>query len=173
MAIVAAGCGSPSEAPAAAGQGGFEVYIACLAENGVTLAQNGAGAGQRTPGAFPSGAPSGRPSGRPSGAPGGPGGGFGGGFGSQAPDGVDQATWKSAQAACESVRPTAGPDGGLGGNGANDSALAAYRNCLSEHGVTASTPPDQLDNTDPTVAAAMTACAVLRPDTQPTPAPSS
>jgi hypothetical protein len=41
--------------------------------------------------------------------------------------------------------------------------MTAYRNCLSEHGVTASTGPNALNSADPTIAAAMTACQALRP----------
>src|SRR5262245_3419207 len=86
LGVLATGCGgsssSDSATPAATG---FAAYSACLARNGVTLAQRSAEPG-RTPGA------AGRPSSRPSdqagggGQPGGaqPGGGFGGGLSSQA-----------------------------------------------------------------------------------------
>lgn len=165
LGVLAAGCGgSSSDTTPASNETGFAAYTACLAKNGVTLAVNSAGPG-RSPGA--SGRPSGRPSNRPSGQAGGGqqgggqqgGGGFG--FGNQPPAGVDEATWQKAQAACASVRPTGGA-GGFGGGG-NNTAMTAYRNCLSEHGVTASTGPNQFNSADPTVAAAMTACAALRP----------
>jgi hypothetical protein len=175
VGALAAGCGGSSgdtTTPAAAA--GLEAYTACLAQNGVTLPQTSRspGAGQRSPGA------SGRP--RPSGsfgggqggggqAGGGQGGGFGGGFlGTQAPAGVDQAAWEKAQKACESVRPTGGA-----GNGGNNTAVTAYRNCLTEHGVSASAGTNRLDTADPTVAAAEKACEALRPTTQPRPTPST
>jgi hypothetical protein len=180
VGALAAGCGGSSgDATTPAAATGFEAYTACLAQNGVTLPQTSRspGTGQRSPGA------SGRP--RPSGSVGdgqagggqqggggqgggfgGGGGGFGGGFlGTQAPTGVDQAAWEKAQKACESVRPT----GGAGGNGGNNTALTAYRNCLTEHGVTASAGTNRLNTADPTVAAAEKACAALRPTTQPRP----
>jgi hypothetical protein len=161
IGLLAAGCGGSSGAaatPAPTDQTGFAAYSACMAKNGVTLPQNGAGPG-RTPGA------GGRPSGRPSGGP--AGGRPGGGFGNQPPAGVDQATWTKAQTACASLQPTGGP-GGFGGGG-NNTALTAYRNCLSDHGATASTGPNALNSADPTVAAAMTACKALLPAGQPNP----
>jgi hypothetical protein len=109
-----------------------------------------------------------RPSGaRPSGSarPGGPGGGFG--FGDQPPAGVDQATWDKAQRACASLRPSGNPQ-----RNRDNGAATAYRNCLADHGVTASGGFDQLDSGDPKVAAAMQACAALRPSNRPSPAPS-
>ena len=162
VAALAAGCSSGSTpTPAANGQTGLAAYTACLARNGVTLPSAGVG---RSPGAGRSGFPSTRPSTRPSG-----GGGFGGGaFSSQAPTGVDQATWAKAQAACASVRPTAGAN-----NGGNNSAFAAYRNCLSDHGVTITAGPNAaaLNTADPKVAAADAACAPLRPTGAPRPTP--
>jgi len=164
LGVLAAGCGGSSNTPAAASEEtGYAAYTACLAKNGVTLAANSARP-SRSAGA------SARPSNRPSGQAGG--GGFGGGggaFGTQAPAGVDEAAWQKAQAACASVRPTAGP-GGFGGGG-NNSAMTAYRNCLSEHGVTATTSTNALNTADPTVAAAMTACEALRPTGRPNPTP--
>ena len=105
--------------------------------------------------------PSGMP--RPSGSAGFRGGGFpgGGGFGFTKPDGVDDATWQKAQAACASLRPSFGGGGGRnGGNGMN----AAYRNCLKEHGVTTT---GKLDPADPTVKKAMDTCKVLQPSATP------
>jgi hypothetical protein len=165
LGLLAAGCGgSPNAAPAApTGPTGFAAYTACLARNGVTLPSN------TRPSRGPGG--SGRPPGQAGGGPGG--GGQRGGFGNQPPAGVDDATWQKAQTACASVRPTGGP-GGFGG-GANNSALTAYRNCLSEHGATvsATTRPNQLNSADPAVAAAMTACEALRPTAPANPTPAT
>lgn len=152
IGVLAAGCGGSSGAtPTPTTQAGLEAYTACLAQNGVTLPQT-----SRGPGA--SGRPTARPSGGGQGGGGRPGGG-GGGLGTQAPAGVDQATWDKAQTACASVRPTAGP----GGNGGNNPANTAYNNCLSDHGVTATTGPNRLNTSDPTIAAAAKACEPLRP----------
>jgi hypothetical protein len=141
-----------------------------LNQNGVDiqLPSGGPGGGGGRPTGFPTGGfpTGGFPSGaaRPSGAPGG---GFGGGGGFlQKPDGVDDATWQKAQQACASLRPTGGPGGG---NGQDDGAISAYRNCLSNHGVSASAGIGQLNSTDPTVAAAEQACAALRPTAAPIP----
>jgi hypothetical protein len=178
VAGLAAGCGGSSAAPPAnaAGGNGFAAYTQCLARNGVVLPSLSANPrADRTGGVRPSGRPSNRPSGGT-----GNGGGFGGfaGFGNQPPAGVDQATWDKAMQACASVRPS----GGAGG-GANNSALVAYRNCLTEHGVTLPSGGPRggaggglagLNTADPTVAAAVTACAPLRPSGGPprtTPAP--
>jgi hypothetical protein len=134
------GGGGGTAAPA--GNAGFQAYADCLRQHGVNL---------------PSARP--RPSGvRPSGR--GPGG--GGFFGSEAPPGVDQGTWDSAQQACASVRPSFGSRGG-----GNNSAFQAYRNCLREHGLTASNGPGDFDTADPKVAAAMATCAPLRPTGRP------
>jgi hypothetical protein len=152
--------GTPSGGSSA---NGLQAYVTCLSRNGVNIQLPSGGPNGRTrPSGFPTG---GLPSGGvpPSGAPGG---GFGGG-GFQKPDGVDDATWQKAQQACASLRPTGGPGGANGDNG----ALSAYRNCLSNHGVTASAGIGQLDSTDPTVAAAEQACAALRPTAAPTAVP--
>lgn len=56
-----------------------------------------------------------------------------------------------------------GPGGpGQGGNGTS----AAYRNCLSEHGVTFQ-DGQQLETADAKVAAAVKACEVLKPSASP------
>jgi hypothetical protein len=175
LGALAAGCGgssSPDAASTPGAQTGFEAYTACLSRNGVTLPQASRSPGQRGPDA--SGRPTARPSGGFGGGQGGSGGGFGGGgfggggfLGTQAPNGVDQAKWDQARQACASVLPTAGP-----GRGVNNSALTAYRNCLSEHGVTASAGPNRLNTADPTVASAIQACEPLRPTEQPRPTPS-
>jgi len=169
LGVLAAACGgstpNATSTPGAQPSGnGFAAYTACLGQNGVTLPQT-----TRSPGAGRSGRPSARPSGGggQGGGFGGGGGGFGGGgFGTQAPNGVNQATWDKAMKACESVRPTGGPNGG-----ANNTAVTAYRNCLTEHGVTATAGTNRLNTADPTVAAAMTACAPLRPTGGPRPTP--
>jgi hypothetical protein len=170
-AVAACGSSSKSQAggtpTAPAGQNAFAAYTDCLRKNGVTL-----------PSAFPRGnrasgrptdrptdRPTARPTARPSGARGGGGGGFG--FGNQPPAGVDPGTWQKAQQACGSLRPSGGA------HNRDNGALRAYRNCLSDHGVTMTAGPGQLDPNDPKVAAAMKACEVLRPSTLPTPAPTS
>ncbi len=175
VAIFATACGSsdPGAPATAAGASGGADYASCLRDNGVNLPQmNGSG----RPTTRPSGNPSGRPTAFPSGQPrpsgsGGFRGGGGGFFGTAAPDGVDQQTWEKAQKACESLRPTAFPGGGGpgGGNGSGNGGgrEAAYRNCLTEHGVTVSGPVDQLDTADAKVAAAVTACAPLKPSPRP------
>jgi hypothetical protein len=89
-------------------------------------------------------------------------------LGDQPPAGVDQATWDKARAACASLRPSGRPSG----FGGNNTAFAAYRNCLSEHGVSPSTGPNQLNTADPQVAAAMKVCAPLRPSPRPRPSQS-
>jgi len=164
--LVTAACGggssgSPSGGGGAGGGNGgnsqFAAYIQCLRKNGVTITVPSGAPRRRPSGApsFPTGVrPSGRP--RPSGS-GFPSGGFRGGFLSK-PAGVDDATWQKAQQACASLRPT-----GRGGNGAS----AAYRNCLRDHGVTAS--DGKLNTTDPTVQKALKICKVLQPQASPTP----
>ncbi len=163
LAAVAAGCGgsgsggTPSASGTANGNNPFQAYVACLQQNGVTITLPSGG-----PSGFPSGGPGGFPSGGPGGFPSGGPGGFpsggppGGGGIFQKPANVSQETWDKAQSACGSLRPSGGPGGG-GDNG----AAAAYRNCLAQHGVTASAGP--LNTADPKVAEAEKACAVLRP----------
>lgn len=96
------GCGGDSsaeatvESTAAAAPSGapdITAYRDCMAENGVTLPDMGA-----PPTAMPSAESSAMP-------PGGPGA-FAGGL----PDGVDQATFDAAQAACADLAPVAGPE---------------------------------------------------------------
>jgi hypothetical protein len=109
----------------------------------------------------------------------------GGSTPSSLPAGVTQQQFDQAMQACRSLLPAAG------GNFQNNPAFAAYRNCLMLHGVTlpaggqggagaatttpaASTPGTTavggagrglfgLDPNNPTVAAALQACAALRP----------
>jgi hypothetical protein len=170
-AAVVAGCGGDTTGGSAATPAATD-YASCLRANGISL-----------PSAGPDARPSGRPTGRPSGAPGGPGeagrpsgagrasgapsGRQGFGFGgSQAPNGVDQATWEKAQKACAGLRPSGGPGFGNRDNG----ALTAYRNCLGDHGVTVTGRVDEVNTSDPKVAAALQTCAPLRPSTLPSPA---
>ncbi len=167
VAGLLAGCAGKSNGPAGnpalAAGAGFQAYVDCLRQHGVTInVPSARPSGVRPSGVRPSGVrPSGvRPSGvRPSGRGGG--GGFPG-FGTAPPPGVDQATWDAAQQACASTRPSFGPRGG-----GNNGAIAAYRNCLRDHGVTASSGPGQLNTADPKVAAAMQACAPLLPTARP------
>jgi hypothetical protein len=104
---------------------------------------------------------------------------------SSLPAGVTAPQFQQAFQACRSQLPT----GGAGGQGfQNNPAFAAYRNCLMLHGVTLPQPGQRagaggqststtapgggqgggqglggLDRTNPTVAAALQACAALRP----------
>jgi len=165
--LLAAACGSDGDSGDSgdAAAGGFSAYMDCLREQGIEVPDT---VPSGRPGGFPSGRPSDFPSGRPTAFPsdrpsGAPGGGRMGGF---RPEGVDDATWQKAQEACASVRPTGGPGGGGPGGGANREAGAAYRNCLSDRGVDLGANPS---TTDPKVAEAMEACAVLRPSASPTP----
>jgi hypothetical protein len=173
VAGLAAACGGssgnpPATAAANGANNGFAAYTQCLERNGVVLPS--ASANPRGTGGV---RPSNRPSARPSGGTGN-GGGFGGGgfggfaFGNNPPAGVDQATWDKAMQACASVRPS------FSAGGANNSALVAYRNCLTEHGVTFPSGGPRggtgsgggfagLNTADPKVAAALTACEPLRP----------
>jgi hypothetical protein len=145
---------NPSPGP----RGQFQAYVDCMRAHGVPLT-------------VPSGRPSGlgpsdrvrpsdgiRPSdgARPSNRGGPPGFPFPGGA---PPSGVDQATFDKAQQACASLRPSGGP-GGRNQEGRNG-AITAYRNCLRDHGVT--DPRAEQASADPALAAALAACAPLRP----------
>jgi len=168
-AALTVACGSSSNSSSSgASPAASEDYASCLRKNGVNMPQmNGSGrpSGMMPSGMMPSGS---RPervggSGGPRGS-GDPSGGAGG----RMPQGVDASAWAKAQAACASLRPS----GGFGnGDRGNANANAAYRNCLSEHGVTSSAGA-QLNSTDPTVAEAMKTCAALR-ETGSAPAPSA
>jgi hypothetical protein len=178
VAAFAAGCGSDSGSSSGTPTPQATDYLSCLRNNGVNVPQmngsgrpNGNGSGRPSfdpsnrPTAFPSGRP--RPSG--SGGPSGgnfPGGGNRGGglFGSTAPSGISQDTWDKARKACQPLEPSGGFGRGNGNGNNGGGAGAAYRNCLTEHGVTVSGPIDQLNQSDPKVAAAASACAVLRPN---------
>jgi hypothetical protein len=174
LAAGLAGCGggkggaATAATPGASGgvQQELQAYVACLRQHGVTI-----DIPSGRPTAFPSRARgSNRPTARPSAdRSAGAGGGFGGLFGDngQPPAGVDQTTWDAAQQACASVRPSFGAGRGNRDNG----AAAAYLNCLRDHGVTSSTGPNRLNTADPAVAAAVQACAPLRPSGAPAPSP--
>lgn len=158
--------GNSAAAGTTGGANGFAAYAACLKKNGVTLPTG-------RPGGFGGSRPSGgaRPSGRP-------GGGFGGLNATSGP-------MAAAAKACASLRPTGGFGGGAN-NAAIQSQLVAYRSCLSDHGVTLPTQAARptgspaagatrtpgrrgfgglgaLNTADPKVAAAVKACAPLRP----------
>lgn len=129
--------------PAAPGAGtppDFEPFRACMAERGVELPEMGQGSGT---------------------APG-SGQGAGPGRGITPPEGVDQATFDAAMAACEGQLPQRG---GLG-LGAGSTAAAAYRSCLVDHGVEVGDQPGDLqalDRDDPAVQEAMAVCEPLLP----------
>jgi hypothetical protein len=144
----------------------FAKYTACLKQNGVTLPSFGAG--------------------------GPPGGGVGGGGQGTAPTGTAPAPstgtngqggqgrsrfantpkFQKAAAACAKLRPSGFRGGGFGGgrgggNGQSSAAFAAYRNCLTLHGVKQSALRTG-GGASPTakVQKALTACASLRPSPQ-------
>jgi hypothetical protein len=153
-----------STSAAAAGGGDMTAYRDCLADNGVTLPDFvGGGAG-----GFPSGMPTDMPSGMPTGAPpsGGP---AGGGFpGGGLPEGVDQETFDAAQGACASLAPQGGfgQRGPGGGAQIDETAVAAYKSCLTDNDVTIAEGDDwmaSLDRTDEAVQSAMETCSVLLP----------
>ena len=148
-------------------------FADCLRQQGIAIpTARASGFPTARPSGFPGGRPSGFPGGgrgtaRPSGTPG-PGQGQGqgqgqGGFGNfQRPEGVDEQTWQKALQACSSLRPSRFPGATRGpGQGPGGGALAAYLNCLSEHGVTYS--PGQ------TLADDAKVCEVLRPSGTGTP----
>lgn len=139
-----------STTPAAGGtanNAAFAKYTACLKKNGVTLPNFGAGG----PGAG-GGAPPTTTGGTPP---------QGGG-----PPGGNNAKFQKAQTACAKYRPAgARGAGGPGfGGGQNNAAFAAYRNCLTIHGVKLSAVrPGSATTTNAKVQKALTACASLRP----------
>jgi hypothetical protein len=162
------------------GQNTFAAYADCMSRNGVQLNTPSAFPSGRAvprrsdePGTRPSGFPTNRPSGFPTSRPSGASGdGMRGGFGR--PAGVDDDAWQQAQEACRSVLPSSGPggQGGPGGGGERNGAFTAYRNCLSDHGVTVNRGVEDLNTTDPKTAASLKACEALRPTSTPTVAPS-
>jgi hypothetical protein len=168
--LVLAACGGSSHPATAAststtsttvagGRGGagaaLTAFRSCMSSHGVTLATRPRGASGA------GGAPSTTPGEtRPSGSGGG---GFGGGnFANRfntPPAGVDPTKYKAALAACRSKLPTGT------GNALNNSAFAAYRSCLKDHGVTlpATGGTGSINRNDPKVQAAMKACQALLP----------
>jgi hypothetical protein len=125
-------------------------YTECLRNEGIDIpTANPRGT------AFPSGRPTNFPSARPSGRPGG---GGNGGFGNTPPSGVDPQKWQAALQKCASLRPSGNPSRGPRGDG----RATAYTNCLADHGVTGQLPPS-----DPKLAEAAQACAVLSPSPSP------
>jgi hypothetical protein len=162
--LILAACGSSSAAPSTTSGSGASksskasatAYTACLKQHGVTLpsfpgGSGGPPAGGGTPPTFGSGGS----------VPG------GGGF-------ANNPKFQEAASACKSLRPSGGFGGFGGSGGVNSTAFAAYRNCLKLHGVTlptggastggaGSAPPSTIDQSSPTVKAALAACASLRP----------
>ena len=140
------------------GGAALSAFRDCMSSHGVTLAlpnrpRNGNGTPpSTTPGET-------RPQGNGAG-------GFGGfGFGNFAdrfktpPAGVDPTKYKAALAACMSTLPTRGV------NPQNNSAFAAYRSCLKDHGVTLPTAAGagSINRNDPKVKAALKTCRPLLP----------
>jgi len=154
-----------SASPGAGRANGFTAYLACLRQHGVTIPTRPPGA------ARPSGAPRSRGAG---------GFGFGGAFATSGPA-------AAAAKACVALRPAGGFGAGLSNNAQLQSELTAYRGCLSDHGVVLPTPAapgsgappagasggpgrrggfgglGALNTADPKTAAAVKACAPLRP----------
>jgi hypothetical protein len=145
---------------AGAGRAAFAKYTTCLKQHGVTLPT-------RRPGGFGGGGGNGGP---PTGATGatGPTGRRGGFFA-----GANSAKFRAAQTACAKLLPSGFRRGGFGGGGAgggaNSAAFAAYRNCLSLHGVKVTAAGFGRNRGQGTakptakVTKALTACASLRP----------
>jgi hypothetical protein len=177
LVLSAAACGGGSDSSSSTsgntpggGNTALAAYTQCLAKNGVTITMPSGGARQPGGGVRPSGGarPSGFP--RPSGSAGAPGGGNfggGGGFGGdlQKPADVSQDTWDKATAACASVKPSFAAGGNRGGNGG--AADAAYRNCMTQHGVTMG--QGKVDTTTSAYKTADKTCAVLKPTASSTP----
>ncbi|MGI8492157.1 MAG: hypothetical protein ACR2NJ_05285 [Acidimicrobiales bacterium] len=168
-AVVLSGCGgsstktsaTPTSGPTTtlAGSAARAAYVQCMTNHGIPASALRFGRGGGGLGGPPGGGGAG--SGAPgTGAP-------GTDSGSSVPPsttartlppGVTQSQFDSAQATCRPLLPQ---------GFANSPAAAAYRNCLTVHGVTATTiaggPSPTLNRNDPTVAAALQACAPLRP----------
>jgi len=167
-AVALAACGGGSGDDSSGTGDAMSAYQKCLSDNGVTLPSNGARA---SGGTRPSGMPTDRPTVRPSGSAM-PSGGQGQGQGGFMPQGVDATKWAQAQEKCSSLRPTGQPggygngQGGPGQGGPGGGMNAAYRNCLSEHGVTLQ-DGQQLNTADAKVAEAVKACEVLKPSASP------
>lgn len=132
---------------------GFAAYSACLSQHGITLPSGRAS--DRPTGQFTA-APTARPS---------------GGFGFAPPSGVSSSAFAAAQQACASLRPT-----GRFGGAAGFTALAAFRSCMSDHGVSLpSTGPvlGTLSTTDPKVSSALSICRPLLPSRPGAPSPTT
>jgi len=169
--LVLAACGGGSSHAAAStnvtttttagGNGGgrgaaLAAFRDCMSSHGVTLPTR-----PRTDGGPPSTTPGEtRPPGDgngPGGFPGFGGGNFAGRFATP-PAGVDPTKYKAALAACASKLPTRGV------NLPNNSAFAAYRSCLKDHGVTLPTSGGgSFNRNDPKVQAALATCRPLLP----------
>lgn len=188
LAATLAACGGSSTKTSSApsttakpGSASTAAYTSCLEQHGIPASAatqmasgpRGFFGGGRNPEAAGGGTP-------------GTGGPAGGGTRPSLPAGVTQSSLRTATQACRSVDPNAGR---FGGGQFNSAASAAYRNCLQIHGVTlptrgapgssttsttaagspsSSTPGGGrgfggLNPNDPTVQAAMQACASLRP----------
>jgi hypothetical protein len=114
-----------------AGGAAFAKYTTCLKQHGVTLPARGQGGFGRGNGGPPTGATG---AGGATGATG-PTGRRGGFFG-----GANGTKFRAAQTACAKLLPAnfrggGGFFGGGGAGGGNNAAFAAYRNCLTLHGV--------------------------------------
>jgi hypothetical protein len=142
----------------AAGGAAFAKYTTCLKQHGVTLPNFGQG--QPPGGGAPNGGQGTPPTGTaPPTGTNGPGGQF------------NTAKFRQASAACASLRPKGGGfGGGFRGGGQNTAAFAAYRNCLTLHGVKTAGGFGfgQPGGAAPTAKqkAALAACASLRPARQ-------
>jgi hypothetical protein len=184
LVVGLAACGGGSGKPAAAasttstttaGRGrfgaAFAAFTSCMSQHGVKLQL------PRRTGNGP------RPTGEAGATPGG-GGGFRGGGGffgagttpSSLPPGVTASQYQAAVSTCRSKLPT----GGFGGGARGGAATAAYRSCMSDHGVTlpsfggfgssssssttaSSSPPTTFDRTSPKFVAANKICMALLP----------
>lgn len=170
LTFVLAACGDSSAAsspststPATAksAASSLAAYRTCMAQHGVNLPTRPR---VSTPGAADTSGSNPAP-----GAP------EGGGFRGQLPPGVTQQQMSSARQACANLRPQRN-----GRTGFNRQAFAAYRSCMSDHGVTlpnrpatgtdgapssstasSSTPPVTIDRTSPQFQAADAICRPL------------
>jgi len=196
LAACGGGSGSPSAAPptssgatttvpGSAGSGdaatsaAAQAYRQCLKDNGVDLPAGGFGGGfgGRNGGTGPNGSaapndangqaapPTDNGGSRPT---------------PSLPPGVDQATFQKALTACASLRPArAAGAGGAGGRLGNSAAMAPYRQCMQDNGVTlpsgppstvagataTTTPTSRVDRNSDTYKTADAKCRVLLPTT--------
>jgi hypothetical protein len=140
----AAGSKSTSTTSRGSANASFTAYENCLKSHGVSLQAGGFGGfGGRGSGGPPSSGSTTRPTLSPS----------------------ERAAFTKAESACASLRPT------FNGGGGTNTAFAAYRNCLKLHGVTLpsggggfpGSGTSTSTTSSPKVAAALAACASLRP----------